>query len=73
MTLESVTEHDKRNIAKLKKSMMMPCQHHCNTLSFFQFMTNLKQSQSWIPEAWSLKLTYPLILFFYLTKIENKT
>ena len=73
MTLESVTEHDKRNIAKLKKLMMMPCQHHCNTLSFFQFMTNLEQSQSWIPEAWSLKLTYLLILFFYLTKIENKT
>ena len=73
MTLESVTEHDKRNIAKSKKLMMMPCQHRCNTLSFFQFMTNLEQSRSWIPEAWSLKLTYPLILFFYLTKIENKT
>ena len=36
-------------------------------------MTNLEQSGSWIPEAWSLKLTYPLITFFNLTKNENKT
>ena len=73
MTLGSVTEHDKRNTAKSKKLMMMPCQDHCGTLSFFQFTTNLEQSGSWIPEAWSLKLTDPLIAFIYLTIIENKT
>ena len=73
MALGSVTEHDKRNMAKSEKLMMMPCQHHCDTLSFFKFIINLEQSGSWIPEAWSLKLTYPLITFFYLTKIENKT
>ena len=41
-------------------------------LTFFKFLANLEQSQSWIPEAWSVKLTLLLKVIAYLTKIENK-
>ena len=41
-------------------------------LTFFKFLTNLEQSQSWIPEAWSVKLTLLLKVIAYLTKIENR-
>ena len=41
------------------------------SLSFFQFASNLKTSGSWIPDAWSIKLTFTLIVIFYLTKTEN--
>ena len=36
-------------------------------------MTNLEQSISWIPDAWSVKLTFSLIVTFYFTKTENGT
>ena len=36
-------------------------------------MANLEQSGSRIPDAWSLVLTFSLILNFYLTKTENRT
>ena len=41
-------------------------------LSIFQFMTNLEQSGSRVPEAWSLKLTFSLTVTFWLTKTENR-
>ena len=43
------------------------------SLIFFQFLTDLEQSGSRIPSAWSVKLTFPLIVTFYPTKTENKT
>ena len=36
-------------------------------------MTNLEQSGSWIPDAWSVKLNFSLIVIFYLTKTENRS
>ena len=41
------------------------------SLSFFQFMTNVEQSRSRIPDAWSVKFTFSLIVTFYLSKTEN--
>ena len=58
MELGPVTKLDKRNKIKL--------------LSFFGFRANLEQSGSWIPEAWSLKLTFSSIGAFYLIKTENR-
>ena len=36
-------------------------------------MVNLEQSESWIPDALSVKLTFSLKVTFYLTKTENRT
>ena len=43
---------------------------HCQ---FFQFMATLKQSGSHISNAWSVILTFSLVVTFYLTKSENRT
>ena len=43
------------------------------SLSFFQFMANLEYSGSKNPHVWSVKLTFSLTVFFYLTKAENRT
>ena len=71
MKLGPVTKLDKRNTATSKKLMMTSCQQM--SLSNFWFMTNLEQSGSWIPDAWSVKLIFSLIITFYLTKIENRS
>ena len=34
-------------------------------------MTDLEQSGSWIPDAWSVKLILSLIVTFYLTETKN--
>ena len=56
--LGPVTKRDKRNKT---------------TSSFFRFMVNLDQPKSWIPDAWSVKVTFSSIVTFYLTKTENWT
>ena len=40
---------------------------------FFQLTNNLEPSESWIPTTESVKLIFPLIVTFYLTKIANRT
>ena len=52
--------------------MMTSCQKIATSLSFSQFMANFEQSGSGIPYAQSVKLTFSLIVSFYLTKIEDK-
>ena len=41
-------------------------------LLFLQLTVNLKQTGGQIPDEWSVKLTYPLRVKFYLTKTENR-
>ena len=53
--------------------MMTSCQKIVTLLSFFQFMSSLEQSGSWIPDADSVKLIFSLIVTFYITKTENRT
>ena len=43
------------------------------SLSFFQFIANLEQSGSKIPDVWSVKHTFSLKVTFYLTKTESRT
>ena len=43
------------------------------SLSFFQFMASLEQSESWILYALSIKLTFSFRVTFYLAKTENRT
>ena len=74
MKLGPVTKLDKRNTATSKKNLMMTsCRQIVTSWSFFQFMTNLQPSGSRIPDAWSLQLTFSLIVTFYVTKLENRT
>ena len=61
MKLGPVTKLDKRNTATSKKLAM-------TSLSNSRLMTNLAQSGSWIPNGWSVKLTFSLTVTFYLTK-----
>ena len=41
-------------------------------LTFFQFIAHLEQSGSLIPGAWSVKLTFLLIVVFYLQKMKTE-
>ena len=41
------------------------------SLSFIQFMANLQPPGGRIPNSWSVKLIFSLIVTFYLTKPEN--
>ena len=71
--LEPVSKLDKRNTTTSKKLAMTSCRQIVTSLSFFQFMTNLEQSGSRILDAWSVKLTFSLMVTFYITKTENRT
>ena len=62
MKLGSVTKLDKRSCRKIVKS-----------LSILQFMVNLEQSRSRIPDAQSAKLMSSIIITLYLTQSENIT
>ena len=52
---------------------MMSCPQVVTSLLFFQFKAHLEHSESWILDAQSVKLTFPIIETFYLTKTENRT
>ena len=56
-----------------KKLTMTSCRRVVTSLSFFRFMANLEQPRSWILDAQSVKLTFSLIVTFYLSKTENRT
>ena len=79
MKLEPVTKFDKRKKAtskkkkKRKKSTMTSCRKLLMSLSFFRFMWNLEQSGNRIPDIYSSKFTFSLIVTFYLTKNENRS
>ena len=73
MKLGTVTKFDKENTTMSKRLPVMLCYKIMNSFSFFQFMTNLEQSKSQIPDAWPIILKYSLITIFCLTKSENRT
>ena len=49
---------------------MNSCRQVC---FFFQFMANLQPSGSRIPDSWSKKVAFLLIVAFYLTEPANRT
>ena len=73
MKLGPVTKLDKSNKRTSEKLMMALCRQIAASLLFFQFMANLEQTGSRIPDAYSAKLTFSLTVTFYLTKTENRT
>ena len=60
-------------LGPLIKLTMMSCRKNETPLSLFQFMANLEQYRDWIPDTWSVIITFSLMLIFYFTKTENKT
>ena len=73
MKLETVTKLDKRNTTRFTKKLdydVMFANH--DIISFFQFMADLGQPTSRIPDECSATLTFTLIATFYLTKTENR-
>ena len=72
MKLGQEPKLDKRNKKTSKKLTMMSCQQVMMSLSFFQFMANLQQSRSRIPDAQPVKFTYSSIITFYLTKLKTE-
>ena len=56
MKLGPVTKHDKGNKITSKNLAMTSCWKIVTSLTLFQFMANLKQSVSWIPESRTKKL-----------------
>ena len=63
--LGPVIKLNKKNTVTLKKLTMMSCQQIVMSLLFFQFMANLEQSGSRIPDAWSVKVAFSLTAIFY--------
>ena len=52
---------------------MISCWQIVKSLSFFQFIVNLEKFVSQIPDTWSVKVIFSLIVAFYLIKTENRT
>ena len=73
MKYGSVTKLDKRNKTTSKKFDDDVMSKNLTSLSFFQFMANLEQSESRIPDAETVKIMFFLIVTFDLTKTENRT
>ena len=69
-----VTKLDKRKKVTSKKNLTLAsCRKIVTTLSFFGFLTNLKQSGSRIPNTESSKVMLSVVVTFCLTKTENRT
>ena len=73
MKLGSVTKLEKRKDTRSKKidDDFMP--EIVTSLSIFQFMANMQQSGSWVPDAYPVKRIFSLIVIFYIPKTENRT
>ena len=52
---------------------MTSCGKIVLSLCFYQFMANLEQSESQIPDTKSVELMFSKLVTFCLTKTENKT
>ena len=73
MKLGPVTKLDKRNKKTSKKLTLTSCWKIVTSLSFFGFLANLKQSGGRILDTESEKVTFSVIVIFFLTKTENRT
>ena len=73
MKLGLVNKLAKGNTATSKKLMMKSCRQIAKSMLFFQLKSNLEQSGSWIPNAWSIILTFLLIVTFCFTKTESRS
>ena len=71
--LGPVTKLDKSSTSTSKNLAMTSFLQIVTLLSFFRFRANFQPSESGIPGAWSIELTFSLIVTFYLTEPENRS
>ena len=72
MKLRPVTKLGKINKKSSKEITMTSFRKIVTSSQFFRFVANLEQSGSRISNAQSVKLTFSLIVTFYLTKMKTK-
>ena len=71
--LGPVTKIDKETWQCQKNLTMTSCQQIWMSLSFLEFMADLKQSKSWILDVWPAVLTFYLTAtFFILQKLKTE-
>ena len=68
-----VTKLGKRNKKPSKKIDNDVMSANCDVIIIFRFIFNLGQSESRIPDAKSVKVTFSKLVTFYLAKTENRT
>ena len=73
MKLGPVTKLDKINKTTLKKIDDYVMSANSDVIVIFRLTAKLELFGSRIPDAWSIKLIFLLIVTFYLTKAENRT
>ena len=73
MKLGPVTKLDNRNKTTLNKFDDYIMSANSDVIVIFRLTANLELFGSRIPDAWSIKLIFLLIITFYLTKAENRT
>ena len=71
--LGPVTKLEKKITTIPKKSDDGVTSKFVTSLSFFGFMVNLEQFESWGPYLCSVKLTFSSTVTFYLTKTGNRS
>ena len=71
MKLGPITELEKTTMPTLNLTMTS-CRQIVMPLYFFLVYGQLQPSGSRAPNAWSIKLTFSLIVDFFLTKPENR-
>ena len=72
MKLGPVTKLDKGNTSMSKKLDDTSCRQIVTPLSIFQFIVNLQPCGSRIPDGWSIKLIFSLIVTFILQNAKTK-
>ena len=73
MKLGPVTKLDKRNTATSKKVDDDFMSAICDVIVIFLFYVQFVAIRKPILGTWSVKLTFSLVVNFYLTKTENRT
>ena len=71
--LGPVTKIDKTNTVTSKKFDDGFTSENCDFILCFEFLTNFQPSVNRIPDAWSIKITFSLTIFFYFGKPKNRT
>ena len=72
MKLGPVTKLGKRNEATVRNMTISSFRQVVTLMPFFRLMANLEQSGGRIPGAYSVKLTFSLIVLFCLIKTQNR-
>ena len=73
MKLETQSRLEKGNMMMSKKLKMTSSLQFVTSSLFVRCRTNLPQSGSWIPDAWSIAFNFTLKITSHQTIAENKT